>query len=363
MKLSTAYWESQALLTANRIGLFDVLADKTLDPESIAAKLKTAPRPTRLLLNACVGLGLLEVRPEGFRNSPLSSAFLVSGSPAYMGNAIRYSDNLYGAWGNLETALREDRPTMAPETYLGRDPQKTRDFVYGMHDRALGIGRALAGLVDLSGCRHMLDVGGGPGTYSALFALRYPELQSVVMDLPEVVAIAEEIIAGMGADDRVSTLAGDYMNTPFPKDKDVVLISGVFHRESEATCRRLIERGAESLLPGGLLLISDVFTDAGLRRHVRPEHDAERAGRGRTRGYGCRPLDDGCRVLHRGGATLSATDAAPFDNRPETIAGVYEQTSHSNDVGLLLRTVDMLRGVRTARQRRYSGFLRHYGGR
>jgi SAM-dependent methyltransferase len=263
MKLTTAYWESQALLTANRIGLFDALAGGTLDTQAIAAKLNTAPRPTRLLLNACVGLGLLEARPDGFCNSPLSSAFLVSGSPAYMGNAIRYSDNLYGAWGGLETALREDHPTMAPETYLGRDPQKTRDFVYGMHDRALGIGRALVGLVDLGGCRQLLDVGGGPGTYSALLTLRYPDLRATVMDLPEVVTIAAEIVAGMGVADRVDMLAGDYMNTPFPKARDVVLISGVFHRESEPTCRRLIERAAGSLLPGGRLLISDVFTDAG----------------------------------------------------------------------------------------------------
>lgn len=263
MRLSTAYWDSQALLTANRIGLFDLLAGKALDSDAIADKLQTAPRPTRLLLKACVGLGLLEEVEGGFRNTPLSATFLVSGTPAYMGNAIRYSDNLYGAWGALETALREDRPTMAPETYLGRDAGKTRDFVYGMHDRALGIGRAMVGLVDLSGRSRMLDVGGGPGTYSSLLALRYPQLQSVVMDLPDVVAIAAEIIAGLGVADRVTTMAGDYMKTPFPKEKDVVLISGVFHRESEATCRRLIENAAASLLPGGLLLISDVFTDAG----------------------------------------------------------------------------------------------------
>jgi SAM-dependent methyltransferase len=263
MKLSTAYWDSQVLLTANRIGLFDVLAEGALDIDAVASRLKTVPRPTRLLLKACVGLGLLEEHPNGFRNSPLSSTFLVSGKPAYMGNAIRYSDNLYGGWGALETALREDRPVVAAETYLGRDPRKTRDFVHGMHDRAMGIGRALVGLVDLAGRRRMFDIGGGPGTYSALFALRYPELRSVVMDLPEVVAIAAEIIAGMGVADRVSTLAGDYKQTPFPNDVDVVLISGVFHRESEDTCRQLIERAAESLSPGGLLLISDVFTDAG----------------------------------------------------------------------------------------------------
>jgi SAM-dependent methyltransferase len=263
MKLSTAYWDSQVLLTANRLGLFDVLADRTLDAQAVAAALKTAPRPTRLLLKACVGLGLLEENSAGFCNAPLSAAFLVSGRGAYMGNAIRYSDNLYNAWGALETALREDRPAMAPETYLGRDAQKTRDFVYGMHDRALGIGRAMVGLVDLAGRRHMLDVGGGPGTYSALLVQRYPDLQSVVLDLPDVVAIAAEIVAGMGVRERVATLPGDYMKTPFPSEMDVVMISGVFHRETEATCRDLIRRAAASLVPGGLLLISDVFTDAG----------------------------------------------------------------------------------------------------
>lgn len=263
MRLSTAYWDSQTLLTANRIRLFDLLASAALPAEAVAAALGTAPRPTRLLLKACVGLGLLEEGVDGFRNSPLSSAFLVSGAPGYMGNAIRYSDNLYGAWGDLERALREDHPPMAPQTYLGDDTQVTRDFVYGMHDRALGIGRALVGLVDLDGRSNMLDVGGGPGTYSALFAQRYPQLRSQVMDLPGVVAIATEIIASLGVADRVETLAGDYMKTPFPGGKDVVMISGVFHRETEATCRRFIAQAADSLERGGLLLVSDVFTDAG----------------------------------------------------------------------------------------------------
>jgi hypothetical protein len=42
-----------------------------------------------------------------------------------------------------------------------------------------------------------------------------------------------------------------------------VLISGVLHRETEAGCRDLIERAKASLKPGGLLILSDVFTDAG----------------------------------------------------------------------------------------------------
>ncbi|MGW8370230.1 MAG: hypothetical protein ACWGPN_16320, partial [Gammaproteobacteria bacterium] len=91
-------------------------------------------------------------------------------SPAYMGNALRYSDNLYETWGGLEQALAGDRPALAAETYLGSDPKTTRDFVYGMHDRAIGIGAALAEIVDLGDRQTLLDVGGGPGTYSAMLA-------------------------------------------------------------------------------------------------------------------------------------------------------------------------------------------------
>lgn len=262
MRLSTAYWEAQTLLTANRIGLFEVLAQGPLDSAAIAAALGTPIRPTRLLLKACVGLGLLVEDERGFHNSALSQVFLVPGTENYLGNAIRYSDNLYATWGRLEQALREDRPQLPAETYLGDDPEKTRQFVYGMHNRALGIGKVLVDLVDLSGRRQLLDVGGGPGTYSALFALRYPDLRAQVLDLPGVTAIAAEILAAMKVVDQVTLLAGDYSTTPWPDGNDAVLISGVLHRESEATCQELILRACHSLRPGGLLILSDVLTAA-----------------------------------------------------------------------------------------------------
>jgi len=262
MQLSTAYWGSQTLLTANRIGLFEKLEQQEMDAEAIARALGTQLRATRLLLKACTALQLLEETPSGFRNSSMSRAFLVPGAPGFLGNAIRYSDNLYATWGELEDTLRTGTPPMATEQYTGDDPERTRHFVYGMHDRALGIGRAMLGLVDLSGRRQMLDVGGGPGTYSSLFAREYPDLHSRVLDLPGVAAIAEEIIASMGVADRVTTLPGDYLSDDYPGGNDVVLISGVFHRESEAGCRRLIERARDSLVSGGLLVVSDVFTEA-----------------------------------------------------------------------------------------------------
>jgi predicted O-methyltransferase YrrM len=261
MDLSTAYWGSQALFTANRLGIFTLLANGPMTADRIAAALNTTPRSTALLLDACEGIGLLDSTDGNYANSALASALLVPGGPTYMGEAIMYGEAMYKGWGDLVESVKSGKPSVQPDSYLSENLESTREFVRAMHNRALGIGRMLVSLCDLSGRKKLLDIGGGPGTYSALFVNRYPGLNSTVLDLPGVVAVAAEIIEEMGAGGSVDLLAGDYHQTPFPTGNDAVLISGVTHRENEASCRDLIQRSADALSPGGLLAISDVFLE------------------------------------------------------------------------------------------------------
>jgi len=105
----------------------------------------------------------------------------------------------------------------------------------------------------------MLDVGGGPGTYSVLLVKKTPGLRSRILDLPAVIKIAKEIIAGFQCSDSVDVVAGDYASTPFPAGNDVVLMSGMMHRETPESCRRLLDKAYASLDPGGLVVVADVF--------------------------------------------------------------------------------------------------------
>jgi cyclopropane fatty-acyl-phospholipid synthase-like methyltransferase len=262
MALSTGYWASQTLLTANRLKLFDVLAGDGKTAEYVAGKLELNVRATTLLLNACVALGLCECDDGNFVNSAASATFLQSSSSASLANAISYSDDLYDTWGDLEQAVRTGIPPKRAETYLGENEEQTRHFVYGMHDRAMAIGRALTGMVDLTGRKRMLDVGGGPGTYSALLTDRYTGLVSDVLELQGVASIANEILKESGADKRVTMMPGDYHTSEFGSGYDVVLMSGMFHRETEANCRVLIQKARDCLEPDGLLVVNDIFADA-----------------------------------------------------------------------------------------------------
>ncbi len=263
MALSTAYWGSQTLITANRIGLFDLLAEGPIAGDVVATRLQLDPRMTKLFLNACVGLGLCEKEGDRYRNSRASEIFLVSASPATMGNSISFMDDIYATWGDLEKALRTGQPAKAPTTYLGTDEEQTRHFVYSMHDRAMAIGQTLPDVVDLNGRRRMLDVGGGPGTFSALLTGRFEGLSSEVLELDGVATVAEEILAKTGAADRVTMIRGDYQTSQFGSGYDAVLMSGMFHRETEETCRQLIAKAHGCLEPGGILIVNDVFVDEG----------------------------------------------------------------------------------------------------
>jgi SAM-dependent methyltransferase len=263
IRLTTAYWDAQTLLTANRMRVFDQFEAGPKGSDEVATALALEPRATRLFLNALTGLGLLECIDGRYRCTASARVFLTSSSPAQMGNALRYADHLYEPWGRLEQSLRSGKPAVPAASYLGDDPARTQAFVRGMHDRAVAIGRALVELVDLRGRSRLLDVGGGPGTYSVMFTARTPGLTARVLELPGVAAVARGLVAEAGAADRVAFIDGDYHSTPFPDGNDVVLMSGMFHRETPDKCRRLIDKARGSLMRGGLLVVSDVFADAG----------------------------------------------------------------------------------------------------
>lgn len=268
VSLATSYWASMVLLAANRLGVFTALGAEPRSAAQVADKCAGDARSMAMLLNACVGLGLLRKTGEVFANSPAAEAFLVEGKPAYLGQALRYSEDLYPVWGRLAEAVRANAPQLPPQAILGDDPDKTRHFVLGMANRARGVAASLAAVLDLSGRRRLLDVGGGPGTYSGMLVTKTPGLRATVLDVPGVAAIARELIAASGLADRVDVLAGDYATSPFPDGHDVVLMSGILHRETPESCRALLRKAFDALASGGLVAVSDVFFDD--EAHVSP---------------------------------------------------------------------------------------------
>ena len=268
ISMASAFYDSCVLFSASDLGIFAELAERgSADAETLATALSLDTRAARILLDACVALDLLSKDGSIYRNTLEGSIFLVPGSPGDLSGAIRYNRDVYPAWGKLKELVTSGKPVENPEFHLGLDSERTRTFVMSMHYRALAMGRAVIGELDLSSCKKLLDVGGGPGTYSALISRAFPHISCTVLDLPEVVKVADELIAQQGCAAQVTTLAGDYLTTPFPEGMDAVHFFGMFHQESPDNIRLLLKKAYAALNPGGIVNIMDMMTDY---THTRP---------------------------------------------------------------------------------------------
>ncbi len=263
MQLGLAYRSSAVLFASLDLAVFTPLADGPKTAPEIADRIGGPVHLPALrgLLDACASEGLLVVDGETYANSELATAYLVKGRPTYSANSFKYVEHLYPAWGRLAELVRTGRPPMPAEVMLGQDRAVTRAFVLAMHERAVGIGSVLRHFVDLSGRRRLLDIGGGPGTYSVELVRQTPGLSSTVLDVPGVLEVTRELVDRSEVADRITLLPGDYLTSEFGGGFDVALLSGMMHRETPDHCRLLLRKAFAALEPGGLAIVSDVFFD------------------------------------------------------------------------------------------------------
>ncbi len=266
MRVGLAYRSSAVLFAAIELDLFTQLGAGPRTAGELVGAVGGHEPSLRLLLDACVAEGLLTVEDDRYANAPVAAAFLVRGHEGYSANGFKYAENLYPAWGHLADLVRTGQPPMPPEVMLGENKAVTRAFVLAMHERARGIGSVLSHLVDLTGRCHLLDVGGGPGTYSVSLVEQTAGLRATVLDVPGVLEVSRELVDASGFADRVTLMPGDYLTSDFGAGYDVALLSGMMHRETPDDCRLLLRKAFDALDPGGLVIVSDVFFDDASKR-------------------------------------------------------------------------------------------------
>jgi hypothetical protein len=108
----------------------------------------------------------------------------------------------------------------------------------GMFNIAMSMAPSLADKIDLSGRRHLLDLGGGPGTYAIHYCLKNPSLKATVYDLPTTRPFAEKTIEKFGLTDRIDFIDGNYVKEGIEGVYDVAWLSHILHGEGQKDCQR-----------------------------------------------------------------------------------------------------------------------------
>jgi ubiquinone/menaquinone biosynthesis C-methylase UbiE len=232
-----------------------VLSANPLTGEEVAKTINVPVDGLCRLLNALVGMQLLEKTGGKYSVTDDSRTFLSKDSDKDIGFLIRHHHNLSKTWSRLDEAISSGKPFRRNAKEL--DSQSIESFLKGMHTTASFNAPVIVEKIDLSGNRRLLDLGGGPGTYAIHFCKQYPRLEAVVFDLPTSRSIALENIEKHGCSDRIGFSAGDFNTDIFPGTYDVVWMSHILHSEGEGACRNIIKKAASVLEPGGKIFIHE----------------------------------------------------------------------------------------------------------
>ena len=265
LDLIHAFRRSKTMFTAVSMGIFDRLGLSSSDSATLAEEMRANPDALERLLDACVGLALLEKHGAHYSNSPVGKTYLTRSSPHTLTGYILYSDRaLYALWGNLEAAIREGTNRWE-QTFGGEKPifehflrseEAQEDFLGGMNGMGMLSSPAVVAAFDLARFRRIVDLGGGTGHLAVTACQRYPQLRGTLFDMPAVMATARQYVERSPVRDRIELIAGDFFTDPLP-ESDLYALGRILHDWSEPKIRTLLAKVWQSLPPGGALLVAE----------------------------------------------------------------------------------------------------------
>lgn len=256
LEIARGYWPARVILTAAELDIFDHLGDEPRTSDEVAAAAGTDPRATELLLNALTALGLLTKAQGQFANTRAANEYLFGSSPRSLWGPLHHNLYLWKRWSTLTEVMRTGEPV-----WRERPPEATESFIMAMHRFAQDRATTVLDHLELQGVYRVLDLGGGPGTYACEFARRSPTVRVTLMDLPDVIPIAQRVIAGDGLSDRIETRVGDYLADDYGEGYNLAFLSAIIHSNSPEEIGMLFRKTHAALAPGGRIVVQDFLME------------------------------------------------------------------------------------------------------
>lgn len=264
LALGSGFQVSSIIYVSIRLGLFEALGDKTVSLKVLAQKLNVSAKALCRLLRVLQGLRLVSKKGKFYENSPIARKHLRANGSENFSEIFRHLETLQGSWSTLGSVLKKNKMVMPRRATLAEYPRQLKKYLAAMH--ALGSMKSaqIKKLFPVKRYRHMLDVGGGKGTYAVSFAGANKKLAVTVFDLKTVVPHTQRFIRASGLGHRIRVIAGECLTTAFPEGPfDLIFISNLLHLYPPGDCRKIIRKAVRVLANKGILLIHDYIIGCG----------------------------------------------------------------------------------------------------
>jgi len=260
----TAYWVTQLMAAAARLGVADQLDSEPLPVNELAAKVGANPQALYRALRACTAVGVFTEQPgQIFANNPLSQT-LCSNVPGSMRD-FAIAQAAPGHWRPWElltqvvkTGKSSAREALGCELWdwYGSHAEESAAFSGAMDNLAAQVAAEVTRAIDFSNVGRVVDVGGASGTLVTAVLRAFPQTKGVLLDLSHVVAPVKKTLAAVGLGERCEAVAGDFFEA-VPQG-DVMLLKQILHDWNDEQCVSLLRNCADSLPKAGRVLVVEM---------------------------------------------------------------------------------------------------------
>lgn len=251
-----------------RLGVADHMNATPMKVEEIAAKTGAHAPSLYRVMRMLASMGVFREEPgKRFALTP-AGELLKSDAPG----TIRYFAMMFGdewttrAYEHFTDCLRTGRDGVS-QAYgkhvfdlLAERPEQSDTFQAAMTSGSTMAGKAVTAAYDFGGIKRLADVGGGHGMLLASILRRYPQMQGVLFDLPEIVAgVPKDQFKG--CEGRVKIEGGSFFER-VPDGCDAYIMKHIIHDWSDEHCRMILKLMREKLPKDGRVLLCEmVVTD------------------------------------------------------------------------------------------------------
>lgn len=261
VELITGGWRAQALYTAIKLRLPDLIADGHTTSKALAEATGAKQEGIHRLLRLLVSIGVFEGGEQfGYRNTAKSEQLL--DQPASLRDmCLLYGEECYTAWGHAHDAISNLKSGFSEAygepfyAYLRNNNEVAKRFQNVMNAQNVFADK-VATAFDFSG-KYVIDVGGGGGELLSKVLAAAPDARGTLFDRDAMIPKARDHLADTVGLDRVTLQAGD-MFTEIPVDGDVYLFSRVLAGWEDDAIVEVLRRCRQAMKgPSSRLLILD----------------------------------------------------------------------------------------------------------
>lgn len=267
MQMVMGAWVSQTISTVTRLNVPDALklhGSQTAIALTQHYGIDADPEFLQRILRACASVGIFTEDKDGKFGPTALSDVLTSNSTV---SIKKLTEMFGGSWWRVWTGLFEAARTGQPQAkpllgmeywdYCKANPQEMEDFGEAMKSNSLN---SLAGLLkkcDFSDVERVADIGGGFGHVAIELVKKYEHLHSLVLEMPELIPIAEKHIATQELDiiSRVKFVGGDMFEDVPPAN--VYIMKHIIHDWDDERCIKLLKNCHRKMEGNGRVICID----------------------------------------------------------------------------------------------------------